>query len=133
MNQNTQDFLAALLSIQQDEFSDYTVYDFSNEFVAGAEKFVSGFREHMEGKGAEIPEMRNFFGANVFLGLSGCGAGFFDDEETEPLQAALEDFSGDKYRFEQIELYVFADGKIDLSFLPGCIDMKRNELFEIKN
>jgi hypothetical protein len=133
MNQDTQDFLAALLFTKEDEFSEHTVHDFSDEFVAGAEKFISGFRDHLERKFIKIPEMRNSFGGNVFFSLSGCGVGFFEALETEPLQAALEEFSGNSSRFEPVELHVFADGKIDLSFLPGYIEMKRNELFELKN
>ena len=74
------------------------------------------------------------FGGNVYLSLSGHGAGFFDDrnEEVAGLHERIKNWAGG-YRFEGLAdlLDVDDDGKIDLSFLPEHIDSRRDALFAV--
>lgn len=137
MNSDTSDFLSTLLFCAADgpyqghnHRADWTVHDFHPEFAAAVDSFLSGFRAYLstlaenpdlsdEGKDTyESPEeyTRGSFGGNVYLSLSGAGCGFQDDSETEALHAALMDYSGSRYRFEDLEsdLYKFK-GKIHVA------------------
>jgi hypothetical protein len=125
INTDTASFLETLL--WANEFpAAWTIHEFHPEFVAAADSFLSGFREYLSNlrDTAADPELLDedatgrSYGGNVYLSLSGHGAGFWDDRDTErgeALQTALVTHSGDKYRFEQIDLAKF-HGKIHLAF-----------------
>jgi hypothetical protein len=129
------DFLEALLFAQPpNEDGEYimdgkTAYDFSPAFVEGVESFIAGFLDYTAEKDLDIPEAGRSFGGNVFFSLSGLGCGFWDDSETEHLQEHLEAYSGNKYRFEQIDLMEDENGKLDLSILAYMREEYRNRLF----
>ena len=106
-----------------------TIHDFSPAFVAGVESFLSGFREFCEWRGVEIPDTERSFGGNVYFSLSGHGVGFRDDSETKHLQAELVEFSGDKYRFEGLDVSDNEDGELDLAFIPSAIEKYREKTF----
>lgn len=143
MKQDTIDFLATLLWVadnpdeEQRPLLGKSVYDFSDAFVAGAEAFIDGFRQHLIDTGvrpAVLASGERSFGGNVYLSLSGHGAGFFDDrnEEVAGLHERIKNWAGG-YRFEGLAdlLDVDDDGKIDLSFLPEHIDSRRDALFAV--
>lgn len=147
MKKDTADFLAALLWVADnpDEknrpFAYKTIHDFSDAFVAGAEAFVSAFRQHLIDTGvrpAVLDWLDSSFGGNVFLSLSGHGAGFFDDRNPHvaELHERIKKWAGScgqEMRFEELEnmLDIGEDGKIDLSFLPEHIDTQRSALFAV--
>ena len=91
VSQDTEDFLTTLLFCNEPEDWDEdedeppfnadmhnrTIYDFAPEFVAAVEAFISGFRETLGN--TDLDMLSRSFGGNVFLSLSGHGAGFWDD------------------------------------------------------
>lgn len=126
--------LWALPEDEDQEIREATIYDFSPEFVEGVETFISGFRDFANTHNPEALEnadnCRRSFGGNVYFSLSGHGVGFWDDKETEDLQPLLEEYSGNKYRFEDISLSFRKDGKLDLSFIPEALPGRRAKLFK---
>ena len=129
------DFLEALLFAQPpNEDGEYimdgkTAYDFSPAFIDGVESFIAGFLDYTSEKDIDIPETGRSFGGNVYFSLSGHGCGFWDDSATEHLQEHLEAYSGNKYRFEQIDLMEDENGKLDLAILAYMREEYRNRLF----
>jgi hypothetical protein len=138
MKTDTQNFLEAILFAYpenengENEMDGKSVYDFSPAFIEGAEQFIDGFRDYLTLREIEITESDRSFGGNVYFSLSGHGAGFWDSHDTEHLQAHLVAYSGDKYRFEQIDLCEDENGKLDLSFIPSAIEEYRTRLFSTK-
>ena len=134
-SENAADFLEALLfAYPPNEEGEYTmdgktVYDFSPAFVEGVESFIAGFLDYTEEKDIDIPQAGRSFGGNVFFSLSGHGCGFSDDSETKHLQEHLEAYSGNKYRFEEIDLMEDENGKLDLAILAYMREEYRNRLF----
>ena len=137
MNTDTSDFLAALLFAMPEndegeiEHSDKSIHDFSPEFISGVESFIDGFKDYLSEREIEIPESKRSFGGNVYFSLSGHGVGFWDGSDTEHLQAPLEAYSGNRYRFEQIDLSENEKGELDISILPESIDWYRENLFRV--
>ena len=148
MKQDTADFLNTLLWLAEDgtDFTDVdlrgkTVHDFSDKFVEKAEAFVDGFREHLRITGFDMEKLELLecsFGGNVYLSLSGHGAGFFDDNDSDlsALHGIIKKWAGTNgriYRFEELEysLDLDKDGKIDLSYIDSAIDEQRDALFSI--
>lgn len=135
MNTDTQDFLAALLFAypENDEgdnpMDEYSIFSFSPEFILGAENFIKEFDSYLCERGIDIPETEDNFGGNVYFSLSGHGCGFWDEDETKEIHDALVKFSGNKYRFEHIDLCEDENGKLDLSFMPEYIKEYRDRLF----
>ncbi len=133
VSQDTEDFLAMFLYLTEPELGDKypTVYDFAPEFVAAVEKFIDGFRETLDDLDLDV--LSSSFGGNVFLSLSGHGAGFWDD--SHPMGRVVHDrlvaYSGDRYRFE--ELYVSNDesGLLDMAFIPSAREEYRNKTFKL--
>ena len=140
MTQDCRDFLETLLwalpEDEEQEIREATIYDFSPEFVAGVESFISGFRDFANTRNPEALEMADSgprsFGGNVYFSLSGHGVGFWDDKETEAMQPLLEEYSGSKYRFEDVSLSFREDGKLDLSFVPEALPEYREKLFKVE-
>ena len=132
MNTDTRDFLTTLLFLADDADHDperplenKTIHDFVPEFAEAVERFIDGFRAHLADTGFDmsvLDGMERSFGGNVYLSLSGHGAGFFDDpdERIAGLQKVIQDWADD-LRFSELEhiLDVRPDGKIDLSALPN--------------
>lgn len=144
---DAQDFLETLLFIceQPDEpdcpLKGKTVFDFSDPLVAAVESFIDGFRAFLEKKGFNmdrLDDLQRSFGGNVFASLSGAGIGFFDEYGDESktlgdeLQALIREYSGNHYRFEQVDLSEDDDGKLDLSIIPSAIDEYREKLFNVE-
>jgi len=145
MNADTTDFFETLLFIADDPdaetksvlFEGLTVNDFAPEFIEGVEKFIAAFRDHLKGVGFPVEKLdasERSFGGNVYLSLSGHGAGFFDDRDPDiaGLHEIIKAWAG-SFRFEELEyhLKVNGDGKIDLSFLPEYIEEQREKLFAV--
>ncbi len=139
MTNDCASFLDSLLwALPEDESEDIreaTIYDFSPEFVSGVESFISGFRDFASARNPEALEMadncRRSFGGTLYFSLSGHGVGFWDDKETEAMQPLLEEYSGSKYRFENISLSFRRDGKLDLSVIPEKLPEYRAKLFNV--
>jgi len=139
MTKDCENFLETLLwalpEDEPEEVREATIYDFSPEFIAGVESFISGFRKFASERNPEAlgqaDESPRSFGGNVYYSLSGRGVGFRDDEETEAMQPLLEEYSGREYRFEDLgsSLSFREDGKLDLSFIPSAIDEYRAKMF----
>lgn len=135
MNSDASDFLACLLFLADNgeretaHVKNWTVHQFHPEFTAAVESFISGFRDYCFQLFTESEDYieclndpdeytRGTFGGNVFLSLSGAGCGFQDDDETKAIHEALLTYSGDRYRFEQLNhcsLCKFS-GKIHLAY-----------------
>lgn len=143
MKQDTKDFLSTLLWLadspdnKRRPFLDKTILDFSDEFIAGAELFIEGFRAHLEKTGfdmATLDRAERSFGGNVYLSLSGHGAGFFDDNDKAiaGLQETIQKWTGG-LRFHELEcdLDIWKDGKIDLCILPGYLKEYHDKLFAV--
>lgn len=144
MKKDTVSFLATLLcdaeSGEEDGrlFKDKTVFDFSPEFAAGAEKFVDAFRSYLEFKNFDMHRIAGAerdFGENVYFSLSGHGVGFFDDKDeyVAGLQEVIEAWAGG-LRFEELAYSLDVDkntGKIDLCVLPGYLPMYRARVFAV--
>ena len=139
MTKDCESFLESLLwqmpEYEPEEISEASIYDFSPEFVAGVESFITGFRNFANDRKPEALEIadkcRRSFGGNVYFSLSGHGVGFWDSRETEAMQLLIEEYSGRKYRFEGITLSFRDDGKLDLSFLPEALPKYRTKLFNV--
>lgn len=150
MNQDTKNFLESLFFVADNpdnetrEFLASTIYDFSPEFVAGVDSFIAGFREHLSNQENELAaradECERSFGGNVFFTLSGHGCGFWDDRDMELgdyLADQLRAYSGNRYRFENLEYQIeipdlgAMDGAIDLAILPQFIEERRTALFSV--
>jgi len=134
MNSDTSDFLETLLLLadtgerETRHVKDWTVDQFHPEFVAAVDSFISGFRTYLaalfessegldEVYGEPDDYVRGTFGGNVFLSLSGHGAGFWDTDESKPLQDALEAYAGGKYGFHELECRLAKfGGKIHLGY-----------------
>lgn len=147
MKTDTAAFLSTLLWLAADNedetgraLTHKTIHDFSPAFVAGAEAFVDAFRVYLEatGRGHLADAGTRSFGGNVYLSLSGHGAGFFDESDADvaALHDVLKTWSGsvgNTLRFEELDsmLDVGANGKIDLSIMPDFIDTVRGCLFKV--
>jgi hypothetical protein len=139
MTQDAEKFLETLLwalpEDEEQEVRDATIYDFSPEFVEALQGFITGFRNFANERNPEALETADgsprSFGGNVYLSLSGHGAGFWDSSETKAMQPLLEEYSGGKYRFEDVALSFREDGKLDLSFLPEHLGERRKALFTV--
>ena len=139
MSKDCQSFLETLLRAspkdEPQEVREATICDFSSEFIAGLESFIAGFRAFANERNPEALEQADncprSFGGNVYLSLSGHGAGFWDSQDTEAMQPLLEEYSGGKYRFEELGgmLSFRDDGKLDLAIIPEAIDARRAKLF----
>lgn len=145
MNQDTTDFLATLLTLADDShredgdktLTDKRVCDFSAPFVDAVEAFIAAFREHLERSGfpmARLAGLERSFGGNVYLSLSGHGAGFFDDRDDQLsiLHDIIKAWAGGN-RFDELEicLDVGDDGKIDIAIVPEHIDAYRANTFRV--
>lgn len=146
------DFLETLLWVndgqepgddgETDRIDGATIYEFSRPFIDQVEGFLSGFRQFLTREGFDVERLdylERSFGGNVFFSLSGHGCGFFDEygdpEKTlgDELQALVEKFSGERYRFESLEYSIMRheNGEIDLSILPEFIAERRAALFSV--
>ncbi len=139
MNVKTKDFLAALLFVYpandegENPMEDKTIYDFSPEFIAAVDGFISSFEDYLLKEDIEIPVTELHFGGNVYYSLSGHGCGFQDEEDTEEIHAALIKFAGNRWKFEQIDLAEDENGKLDLSFMPQYRKEYRDRLFSFSD
>lgn len=134
------DFLKTLLWLADDPettkspFCGLAVCDFHPAFIAGCEAFLAAFRSHAETLGYDLAALERSFGGNVYLSLSGHGAGFFDDSDAHlaELHEVLKTWAGGS-RFEQLESELDVDdaGKIDLAYMPEYLDGKRAALFAV--
>jgi len=133
--QDAADFIVAYLFANEGEdrpeLVGKSIYDFSPAFVAGVESFCSGFREFCEWRGVEIPHTERSLGGNVYFSLSGHGVGFWDDSETAHLQPELVEYSGNKYRFESMEICENEAGELDLGYIPSKIESYREKQFTV--
>lgn len=131
----TEDFLEALLWAYpenedgENPFSECSIHEFSEEFADGVESFINGFYTFLDARGIGVEYIQRSFGGNCYLSLSEHGCGFFDDTETEYLQKCIEEYSGNKYRFEEIDLQIDDKGEITLGFLPEYISKGIEHLF----
>lgn len=140
MTADCEHFLEAVLfALPEDapeNIREATIYDFSPEFVSGLESFISGFRDFANERNPEALEAADdctrSFGGNVYFSLSGHGVGFWDSPDTEAMQPLLEEYSGNKYRFEELgsNLSFREDGKLDLSYVPEALEEYRAKLFK---
>jgi len=137
---DTAHFLETLLfcmeSPDRPELAGKTIYDFSPEFVAGVDSFISGFREYLDGKGFDLSRLDNLerpFGGNCYASLSGHGIGFFDDSDPvgDELHEWISWYSKSQCRFEHIDLSEDENGKLDLSFIPSALPEYRARLFTV--
>lgn len=137
IQENTLDFLEAILWAHPENEDGTNIvdgkssFDFSDEFIHAATRFLEGFELYLSGKNIDIPEPRQSFGANVYFSLSGHGVGFWDSPHTKHIQELLESYSGSRYRFEEIDLCEDENGKLDLSFMPSAIAEYREKLFKV--
>ena len=138
MSQDAENFLAALMfaypESEQETIDGKTIYDFSPEFITAVSNFCEAFRAYLypilsDDQFSAIDECPRSFGGNLYFSLSGHGCGFWDSDDTEHLQAHLDAFSGDHYRFEEIMLDEDENGKLDLSYLPEFIAEYRRRMF----
>jgi len=137
---DTAHFLECLLfcmeSPDRPELAGKTIYDFSPEFVAGVDSFIDGFRAFLDGKGFDFDRLENLersFGGNCYASLSGHGIGFWDERDPagDELQELIREYSGNRYRFEHIDLSEDENGKLDLSFIPSALPEYRAKLFAV--
>ena len=139
MTKDCESFLETLLwALPEDEpqeITEATIHDFSPEFIAGVESFITGFRDFANERSPAALEAADkyspSFGGNVYFSLSGHGCGFWDSRDTEAMQPLLEEYSVNKYRFEEIPLSFREDGKLDLSFFPEALPEYREKLFKV--
>lgn len=128
MDTDTESFLAAVsFSAGEDNpILDANVHDYHPDLVAAVSKFCGAFRSYCQDLGLDPDyDGEDHFGHNVFFSLSGHGCGFWDDSGPwgDVFQAALENFAGSKYLFEELAWNLDwegekGDSKIHLSFLP---------------
>lgn len=137
ISKDTADFLTALLfalpEYEPEEIRDASIHDFSPEFIEAASSFIFAFRDFANDRNPDALEAADnsprSFGGNVYFSLSGHGCGFWDSPETEPMQAILEEFSRNKYRFEEMPLHFRDDGKIDFAIIPSYLAEYRANKF----
>lgn len=123
------DFLEALLFVadghneETAHVKNWTIHEFHPKFVDAVEAFLQGFRSSLANSHPDLDpaDCERSFGGNVFFSLSGHGCGFwderFEDDTADQLQTALEAFSGDKYRFEQLDCQLAKfNGRIHLAY-----------------
>lgn len=144
LSSDTASFLESLLWAnsgpdQNTHWGNWTIHQFHPEFTDAVTAFLDGFREYLsarieshDGEGDsltadQLEEMESMldpdqcersFGSNVYFSLSGHGAGFRDErdmERGEALHAALLAYSGNPYRFENIDL-MKDHGRIHLAY-----------------
>lgn len=113
-----------------------TVYDFAPEFYVGLETFISGFRAYLDAQGVtadDLDTLDRSFGGNVYFSLSGHGCGFWDERSDlgNEVQAHLENYSGGKYRFEQLGVSNDETGLLDRSIIPSARKEYRDKLFTV--
>lgn len=139
MNTDTENFLLALLGVN-DLGDAATVHRFAPAFVAAVDTFISSFRDYLESAEFDMDRLDYLerpFGCNVYFSLSGQGVGFFDEyddpERTlgRDLQDHLDAFSGNHYRFEELECCLeWNDAEeIDLAFIPSALEEYRTKYF----
>ena len=124
---DTAAFLESLLWVADaPHIADWTIHQFHPEFTTALESFLDGFRAFIDLKNEirETPldpdDCNRSLGGNVFFSLSGHGCGFWDESDSElgdTLQAWLVEYSGDKYRFQELESTLAKfNGKIHLAY-----------------
>lgn len=137
---DTADFLTALLfalpEYEPEEIREASIYDFSPEFIEAASGFIFAFRDFANARNPEAlaaaDNSPRSFGGNVYFSLSGHGCGFWDSPETEPMQALIEKFSRNKYRFEEMQLSFREDGKLDFAIIPSYLAEYRTNKFSVQ-
>ena len=140
MNGDTKDFLRHLLFCADNldgkkrPLKNKTVFNFSVPFVNALEEFLAGFREFIEPHELDLSGLNRTFGGSVYLSLSGHGAGFWDERDSElgdKLHELLLEYSGRPHRFHELDgmLHVERDGVIDLAYLPEFLEEARKKLF----
>lgn len=121
----TNDFLSALLFVSENA-QHKSISDFTLQFQKYVEGFIDGFIKFLQSKSFDMERLNDLersFGGNIYFSLSGHGCGFFDEygdkEKTlgKELQALIEEYSGNKYRFEELEynIRILRGGKISLA------------------
>jgi hypothetical protein len=152
VSQDVSDFLEAFIfanelnvytdietgTLCENDLENRTVYDFAPEIYIAIETFISGFRSFLSEKEInheELSILENSFGGNCYFSLSGHGCGFRDDrnELGKEIHEYLKDYSGDKYRFEQMEFSNDETGLLDLSFLPEYREEYRKKFFKVNS
>lgn len=136
---DTADFLTALLfalpEYEPEEIREASIYDFSPEFIEAASSFIFAFRDFANDRNPDALEAADnsprSFGGNVYFSLSGHGCGFWDSDDTEPMQALIEEFSRNKYRFEEMRLSFREDGKLDFAIIPSYLAEYRANKFSV--
>lgn len=140
MKTETRNFLETLLFCSESddtpELKGKTVHDFSPAFVAAVDSFIAGFESYLEKNGFDMERLNDLgrsFGGNVYASLSGHGIGFFDESKTlgDDLNKLVLDYSGNRYRFEHLDLCEDENGKLDLSYLPEYRDEQRAKMFNV--
>ena len=155
MNTDTKNFLNNLLFdtqcgqndsetpfTEEESIQDCTIEDFSPEFVSAVEDFIDGFISFLNKKEfrmARLKYLERSFGGNVYLSLSGAGAGFFDEygdpEKTlgDELTSLIKEYSGNNYRFEELSYSLSKNekGELDLAIIPSAIDEYRSKIFNV--
>lgn len=127
LNSDSAAFLETLLWVAESpHVAAWTIHEFHPEFTAALGAFLDGFRDFIAEKNGSRDEEIDpdscacSFGGNVFFSLSGHGCGFWDESDSElgdTLQAWLEEYSGGKYRFEELESNLAKfNGKIHLAY-----------------
>lgn len=132
-------FLETLLWLANDTdagerpLSSLTIYDFAPAFIAGCKAFCEAFRTHAEALGYDLAALERSFGGNVYLSLSGHGAGFFDEADAHlaELHSVLQTWAGGRFEQLESELDVNDAGKIDLAYIPEAINARRAALFAV--
>ena len=117
MKRDTEDFLATLLWAN-DFPSGWTIHEFHPEFIAAVDCFCDGFRAFCDSRGLDPDAGERSFGGNCYASLSGHGIGFWDDPDGDwgaAMQAAIRDYSGRPFRFENVDLMKF-HGRIHLAY-----------------
>ena len=157
MNIHTENFLNNLLFdaqcgqndsetpfTEEESIQGCTIHDFSPEFVSAVEGFIDGFISFLNKKEfdmARLDYLERSFGGNVYLSLSGAGAGFFDEygdpDKTlgDELQSLIKEYSGSSHRFEELSYSLSKNekGELDLAIIPSAIDEYRNKIFQVEN
>ena len=121
----TNDFLSALLFASENA-QHKSISDFTLQFQKYVEGFIDGFIKFLQSKSFDMERLNDLersFGGNIYFSLSGHGCGFFDeygDKEKnlgKELQALIEEYSGNKYRFEELQynIRILRGGKISLA------------------
>jgi len=155
MNTDTKNFLEYLLEAaaydekenetpftEEESIQGCTIHDFSPEFVSAVEGFIDGFISFLNKKEfdmARLDYLERSFGGNVYLSLSGVGAGFFDEygdpDKTlgDELQSLIKEYSGSSHRFEELSYSLSKNekGELDLAIIPSAIDEYRSQIFNV--